>query len=141
LGLTIAEAELGAIAKLARRIQNEGEVELGGSSLDAMLDPSLEHLEVEDLDDLDEDALKTVGGAIASFRLLAADPDGGDNASLVPSAYVPIAISGSFEVVGLIGVSEKTRGRYFEIAPEGQNQSITSDADVSDLGVFSDRVG
>ena len=141
LGATLGDTDLHAIGALANRIQSEGEFGLkGGCTLDAMLEPTLEHLDVDDLDELDEDALRTVGGASACFRLLAADPDGGDNPSLVPSAYVPIATLGAFEVVGLIGVSETVRGRYFEISPEGQNQTITSAADLTDLGVLSELV-
>ncbi len=140
LGATLGDADLHAIGALANRIKSEGEVALkGGSTLDAMLAPTLEHLDVDDLDELDEDALRTVGGAIACFRLLAAD-DGDDSPSLVPSAYVPIATLGAFEVVGLIGVGEEARGRYFEISPEGQNQTITSEADLTDLGVLSELV-
>ncbi len=141
LGATLGEADLAAIDALARKIQAGGSVELeGGSSLDAMLEPSLEYLHAEDLDVLGEDELRTVGGAIACFRLLAADPDGGENESLVPSSYVPIATSGAFEVVGLIGVGERVRGRYFEISPEGQSQTICSDDDVTELGVLAELV-
>jgi hypothetical protein len=131
LGVPLSDPELKVLVKLARKIEEEGSVEVDGHELDTMLEPDLDGMEATEEADLDFDS--TVGAAIRTFRQL------GEGASLVPSAYVPIAMGGS-EMALLLGVDGPRRGKLFEIALEGQDQTIEEHGDVTEIGVLADVV-
>jgi hypothetical protein len=132
LGVPLSDPELKVLVKLARKIEEEGSAEVvDGHEFDAVLEPDLDGMDATEEADLDLDS--TIGAAIRTFRQL------GEGASLVPSSYVPIAM-GNSEMALLVGVDGPRRGKLFEIALEGQDQTIGEHGDVTEIGVLADVV-
>jgi len=138
LGAPLGDAELKAVGKLARRIDEDGSAEVGasGHAFDSLLEPDLEEMNAAGDDDLDLES--TIGAAIRTFRQLSRDADDSSkNESLVPSSYVPIAM-GNGEVVLLVGIDGERRGKLFVMTMDGQDQVLENHGDVEEIGVLAD---
>ena len=140
LGLTLSSTELASLDALSRRIRDEGPLPLSeerGFRISTMLEPTLDALEAQSPDEMDEAAMCTIGGSVRTFQWLE-EESGCEITGLVPQEYIPIAFQEDQPVVYFLGARGDRRGIVFVASTEGQDQRIWDHDQMEAIGTIED---